>query len=174
MVGYRIFEWPNTSISILKITFISQWSNSHGYYEISVLIFSTTNRGVSCWETAPLTVTFILSRWYDRVLMGKKVELSLCFTWAPRHGGVLGEWRCSSTHSLTMALDGGEWSASRPARFTPRERAPGTHWIGVWVGPSAVLDAVVKRRLEPPIIQPIFQRCTTEISHYRILIETVS
>jgi hypothetical protein len=24
-------------------------------------------------------------------------------------------------------LDGGEWSASRPGRFTPRERAPGTH-----------------------------------------------
>jgi len=53
----------------------------------------------------------------------------------------LGEWRCSSTHSLTSALDGGEWSASRPSRFTPRERAPSTHWIGGWVGPRAVLDA---------------------------------
>jgi hypothetical protein len=49
----------------------------------------------------------------------------------------------SSTHSLTSALDGGEWLASRPRRFTPRERAPGTHWIGGWVGPRAVLDAVV-------------------------------
>jgi hypothetical protein len=27
-------------------------------------------------------------------------------------------------HSLTSALDGGEWSASRPGRFTARERAP--------------------------------------------------
>jgi hypothetical protein len=27
-----------------------------------------------------------------------------------------------------MALDGGEWSASCPSCFTPRERAPGTHW----------------------------------------------
>jgi hypothetical protein len=34
---------------------------------------------------------------------------------------------------LTSALDGGEWSASRPSRFIPRERAPGTHWIeSVW------------------------------------------
>jgi hypothetical protein len=33
-------------------------------------------------------------------------------------------WRYSSTHSLTSALDGGEWSTSRPGRFTPRERAP--------------------------------------------------
>jgi hypothetical protein len=41
---------------------------------------------------------------------------------APRHEGVLGEWRYSSTHSLTWALDGGEWSASRLGRFSPRER----------------------------------------------------
>jgi hypothetical protein len=37
---------------------------------------------------------------------------------------------------LTSALDGGEWSASRPYRFTPGERAPGTHWIGGWLGLS--------------------------------------
>jgi hypothetical protein len=48
---------------------------------------------------------------------------------------------------LTSALDGGEWSASRPGRFTPREGAPVTHWIGGWVGPRAVLDAVVKRKI---------------------------
>jgi hypothetical protein len=45
---------------------------------------------------------------------------------------------------LTSALDGGEWSASRPGHFTLMERAPGTHWIGGWVGPNAGLDAVVK------------------------------
>jgi hypothetical protein len=27
-----------------------------------------------------------------------------------------------TTHSLTSALDGGEWSASRPGRFTPGEK----------------------------------------------------
>jgi hypothetical protein len=48
----------------------------------------------------------------------------------------------SSTHSLTSALDGGELSASHPNRFTPRERAPGTHWIGGCVDLRAVLDAV--------------------------------
>jgi hypothetical protein len=36
---------------------------------------------------------------------------------------------------LTSALDGSEWWASRPNRFTPGERAPGTHCIGGWVGP---------------------------------------
>jgi len=40
---------------------------------------------------------------------------------------------------LTSSLVGGEWSASRPGHFTPRERAPGTHWIGGWMGPRAGL-----------------------------------
>jgi hypothetical protein len=53
--------------------------------------------------------------------------------------------------SLTSALDGGEWSASRPGRLTSREREPGTHWIGGWVGPRAVLDAVVKRKIPIPL-----------------------
>jgi hypothetical protein len=54
------------------------------------------------------------------------------------------------THSLTSAPDGGEWSGSRPGRFTPRERAPGTPRIGGWVGPRAGLDAVVKRKIPSP------------------------
>jgi hypothetical protein len=70
--------------------------------------------------------TYLPSHQHSKV----KVKLSLCFNWAPCHGGVLGECRYSSTHSLTSALDGGEWSASCPGRFTPRERTPGTHWIG--------------------------------------------
>jgi hypothetical protein len=49
---------------------------------------------------------------------------------------------------LTSALDGGEWSALSPGRFTPRERAPDTHWIGGWVGPRTVLDAVVKKKIK--------------------------
>jgi hypothetical protein len=53
---------------------------------------------------------------------------------------------------LTSALDGGQWSASRPGRFTPEEWAPGTHWIGGWVGPRTGLDAVAKRK--NPIIGP--------------------
>jgi hypothetical protein len=38
--------------------------------------------------------------------------------------------------------NGGEWSASRPCRFTPWERAPGTHWVEGWVCPRAGEDAV--------------------------------
>jgi hypothetical protein len=91
------------------------------------------------------------------------------FNRAPRHEDVLGEWRYSSKHSLTSALDRGEWSASRLGRFTPRERAPRTHCIGGWVGPRAVLDAVVKRNIPSfsresnpgtPIVYPVAQLYT--------------
>jgi hypothetical protein len=51
-----------------------------------------------------------------------------------------------------------------PGRFTTRERTPGTHWTGGWVGPRIVLDAVVKRKIpspcresnpRTPIVQPV-------------------
>jgi hypothetical protein len=72
------------------------------------------------------------------------VKLSLCLT---KHHAMktYWGWRYSYTHSLTSALDGSEWSVSRPGRFTPRERAPGAHWIGGWVGPRAILDTELSR-----------------------------
>jgi hypothetical protein len=56
------------------------------------------------------------------------------------------KWRYSSTHYLNSTLGGGELSASRPGCFTPRERAPDTHWIGL----RAVLEAVLKRKIHSP------------------------
>jgi len=56
-----------------------------------------------------------------------------------------------------------------PAALLPRERAPCTHWIGGWVGPRAVLDAMVKRKIPSPhqelnpttlIVQPVVQHYT--------------
>jgi hypothetical protein len=69
-----------------------------------------------------------------------KVELSLCFNWTPCHVGVLGEWRYSSTHSWPQ-------KPYAPATLPPRERAPGTHWIGGWVGPRVGLDTMVERKI---------------------------
>jgi hypothetical protein len=47
---------------------------------------------------------------------------------------------------LTSALAGDEWSASRPCRFTPKERTLGTHWIWGCVDLSAGLNDVKKRK----------------------------
>jgi hypothetical protein len=47
---------------------------------------------------------------------------------------------------LTSTLVGGDWSASRPCRFTPGEKAFGTHWIGGLVDPRAGLHDVENRK----------------------------
>jgi hypothetical protein len=56
-----------------------------------------------------------------------------------------------------------------PAVLPPRERVTSIHWIGGWVDPRAVLDAVVKRKIpspcreskpRSPIVQPVAQRYT--------------
>jgi hypothetical protein len=56
-----------------------------------------------------------------------------------------------------------------PAAYHPGKEAPGTHWIGSWVGPRAGLDAVVKRKIpsswqeskhRTPIVQPVASHYT--------------
>jgi hypothetical protein len=114
----------------------------------------------------------------NRIPIKGKCKVALCFffNWTPHYGDVLWEWRYSSTHSITSALDGGEWSVLRPCRFTLRERVPGTHWIGGWVGPRAILNAVVKRKIpsprreskaRTPIIQP---RVYSSVTHTLIIL----
>jgi len=64
----------------------------------------------------------------------------------------------SSTH-LSIKW---EWSASRHGRFTPEVRGPCTHQTGVWVGPTASLDAETRKNLitvstgnRTPVVQPV-------------------
>jgi hypothetical protein len=64
---------------------------------------------------------------------------------------------------LTSALPGGKWSASRPGHFTPRKRAPSTHWIGGWVSDRASLGRCGEVKIltyqdsnsNPSVAQPI-------------------
>jgi hypothetical protein len=92
-----------------------------------------------------------------------KVKVFLCFflNWAPRYEGAFS----------TSALDGGEWSASRSGRFTPQGKGP-------WYPLDRRLGGSQSRSghggeeknsqslpgIEPPIIQPVAQRYTTELS----------
>jgi hypothetical protein len=54
-------------------------------------------------------------------------------------------WRYNST--ILDLSTRWRWSASLPGRFTPGEIAPGTHWIGGWVGPRIGLDGVENRNI---------------------------
>jgi hypothetical protein len=111
-------------------------------------------------------------------------DSSLCIWWlapkgyqkikksspATRHGGACGEKRYSSYSFSTSALDGGEWSASRPGRaFTPGESIPGTHCTGGWVGPRAGLDTEDRGKIicpcrwsnpDRPVVQPVVRYYT--------------
>jgi hypothetical protein len=46
---------------------------------------------------------------------------------------------------FTSALVGGDWSASRPCHFIPRETAPRTHLLGGWLNPRTGLDNMENR-----------------------------
>jgi len=97
-----------------------------GFTQCSALLIAqsdviTANNGVT-QHSFPLPLT---------ILQGKvKVKLSLCLT---KHHAIRTYWGVEvQIHAfLTSAQNGGEWSTSRPGRITPRQRAPGTHWIGV-------------------------------------------
>ena len=64
---------------------------------------------------------------------------------------------------MTAALEGGEWSASRPGCSLPRER-PGTHCTGGWLDLRAGLDGVQKISpppgFDPRTVQPVASRYT--------------
>jgi hypothetical protein len=60
-----------------------------------------------------------------------------------------GEWR----YSFTILDLGTRWRWV--ISLTPGEITPGTNWIGDWVGPTAGLDAVEKRKPLPlPGLKP--------------------
>jgi hypothetical protein len=84
--------------------------------------------------------------------------------------GAWGERRYSSYSFTTSAIDGDEWSASRPGRaLTPGERTPGTHCTGRWVGPRAGLDTEAIGKIlcpcwgsshDRPVVQPVVRHYT--------------
>jgi len=76
-------------------------------------------------------------QFYSQILKGKVV---------PVHHAMKAYWWSGGIDPL----DGGEWSASRPGHYIPRERAPGAKWRGGWVGPRADLDVLVTRKIPSP------------------------
>jgi hypothetical protein len=57
----------------------------------------------------------------------------------------------SSNSFSTSALDGMNSEREARPRFSPRERTPGTHFTGGWVGPRAGLDTEVREKIISPL-----------------------
>jgi hypothetical protein len=86
-----------------------------------------------------------------------------------RHGGAWGERRYSPYSFSTSALDGGEWSASRPGRALPRGKDPRYPLYRGWVGPRAGLDTEDRGKTlcpcrgsnpDRPVVQPAVRHYT--------------
>jgi hypothetical protein len=89
----------------------------------------------------------------------------------PQHtyGGTGGERRYSSHLFLTSALDGGEWSSSRPGRVYPRGMDPGYPLDRRLGGPKTCLDSEVREKIiclcrgsnpDRPVVQFEARHCT--------------
>jgi hypothetical protein len=66
---------------------------------------------------------------------------------------------------LTLAVYGGEWSASRPCRFNLGERSSSIHWIGSWLGSRAGRRYGEEKNINPagnqtPAVQTLVRRYT--------------
>jgi hypothetical protein len=88
--------------------------------------------------------------------------------YTPRRRLVGEEYRSYSFS--TSAVDGSEWSASRPGcGLAPGKGPPGAHCTGGWVGPRAGLGTEAKGKsfrfcrgsnLDRPVVQPVARHCT--------------
>jgi hypothetical protein len=70
---------------------------------------------------------------------------------------------------LTSTVPGGEWSASRPGRFTSGIRVPGTHWIDASVGPRAGQDVAEKIKIKNLLTLPAIEPWPSSPLLYRLL-----
>jgi hypothetical protein len=84
-------------------------------------------------------------------LTGAKVKVKLSRYTPWRH---VGERKESSYSYLTSALDGGEWSASRPSRDLPLGKGPQYPLNTRLGGPRAGLDAGARRKILCPCRGP--------------------
>jgi hypothetical protein len=95
---------------------------------------------------------------FDFHIPVKRIKMQSCSCALIEHHAMEAYWGSGGIAPLIDLGTGWGWVVS----FTPRplylrERAPGTHWIGGWVGPRTVLDAVVKRKIPSPRLESNFR-----------------
>jgi len=69
---------------------------------------------------------------------------------------------------LNSALDGGGSSASRSGRFTRVESITLIHWIGGWVGPTANLQDLERRKCRAANLHISHCTCFIPVTNYAL------
>jgi hypothetical protein len=166
-IGYW-FNHSNPSWWIVQIMkLLSVWFMVPLFLHISyVMSFSRTSS--PCFHCSGHEVA--------RLYKVKAKRFSLCFflCWTPRHEGVLGEWSYSSTHFWPPHYMEVSGKLHAPGRFTSRGKSPWHPLDRRRGGPQSRSghSAGEKKNpqplpgLEPPIIQPIAQRYTTDLRQH--------
>jgi hypothetical protein len=153
---YNVKAW--TGFKWLKITIFKCLGFSNYYFLVWEGMSSSSSSSSSVSGTLTVILGFLstVHQFMQAVLTlhsgnvanpfrSVKVKLSLCLT--KSHAmKTYGRVAVQLQALLTSVLDGGEWSASQPGRLTPRERTPGTHRIGIWVGPRTGLVVEKNKR----------------------------
>jgi hypothetical protein len=134
-------------------------TNLSVYQKKSSIICSETNAQLQCHTQSDITTKLTCSV-ISLSALSKKLSLCLIKHYTVKtYGGVDVQIQVF----VTSARVAGEWSASCLGHFTLMKRAPGTHWIGGWVGPTTSLDDMKGRKilplpglkLQPSTVQPI-------------------
>jgi hypothetical protein len=124
---WRPVNDASNSISVTRCSPIS-----NGFFEWVRFILSVYVHNVEYYD----------ANWgtKDNLTKECKSKIKYLYHAMKTYGGVTVEIRVF----LTSTLVGGEWSASRPCRFIPGEKAPGSDLIEGWVDPRAGLDDMGK------------------------------
>jgi hypothetical protein len=112
-----------------------------------------------------MTVQFLFDwSWSETVKV--KVKFPLCLT---KNYAMKKYWGAEvQLHAFLTSAQDGRWVVSfTPRPPYPREKTPGTCWIGGWVGSRAGLDAVEKKipstEIQTTVVQPVAVTILTEL-----------
>jgi hypothetical protein len=175
-VFIRLDSWRKGKI--VPLLFLTEHHAVKAYWGSGCIAPRILNVGTRCkWidNDKRLIWAAISSRVYIGPIKGKGETVPVLFNWAPHHEGVLWEWKYTPTHFWPRHLTEVCGQLHTPAALPPGKE-PFYPLDRRLSGPQSRSGRGSEENsfqpvpgLEPPIIQPVAQRYTTELSRLFIL-----
>jgi hypothetical protein len=135
--------WGRDDLELYRGT-VSRMNSSASFVRNFISVWYCCYRLFQCQSIFKSFATNIYKNSQTKVKVKVKVKLSLRFSFFLTEQHVRkAYWGAKISPRILNLGTRWRWMVS----FTPRERNPGTHWIEVWVGPRAGLDAVMKGKI---------------------------